>query len=178
MAKVNNGSKIMIDCYVQLTLDSAQIKVSDLIDKVRNMEMPYIDYGDSVKMSYTHMNGVLSNRELHTVNNFVDEIDKSGIYFIFSYEKDKLLYVGKSKNIRSRLSNHLIKCNAQTYSHIEDVHAYLLTRKGENKPLKICYCTIGVSDPKKNSTVEGAIIDYVLNSDLPLFDSCWNIRED
>lgn len=178
MAKETNGISMVVDCNVQLTLNSAPKNVKDLIELVQNIDMPYIDYGDDVKMIYTHLNGALSSRELNKTKGISGEINKSGIYLIFSYEKDKLLYVGKSKNLRQRLTNHLIKCNAQTYSHIEDTQAHLLARKGEGKPLRICYYTIGVSNPKNNSTVEGAIIDYVLNSGDILFDSCWNIRED
>lgn len=52
-------------------------------------------------------------------------------------------------------------------------------RKSKNLPLKIKYCVIHVDDPKYNATVEGCIIDYILNNpDDPFFSECWNKRED
>ena len=177
----NLESKVVIECNVQLKIGNGVIDVKTLLDFIKKIkDKPYIDYGDDVQFYCEYKNGDLVRRKFGTKNNVSDKIDKSGIYFILSYEEDKLLYVGKSKNCFQRIKDHLIQCNTQTYSHIKDTYDYLLKRNDEEKSLKIKYCTINVSDSRYNSSVEGIIIDYILNciNDNDFLSDCWNIRED
>ena len=52
---------------------------------------------------------VLSESDLYDI--------KCGVYFLFSYGYGELLYVGKSKRLRSRIHQHLSKFNdIQTYT--------------------------------------------------------------
>lgn len=171
---------IVINCNVGMSINGTEITAKGVISliKTTTIKKHVISYDGDILYSYTDPNGVLQ-RKLITSDKIDDEIDNSGIYFILSYEEDKLLYVGKSKNIKQRLKDHLIQCNAKTYSHIEDVSQYLCNRQSNNLPLKIKYCAIRVDNSKYNATVEGTIIDYILNnSGDSFFSECWNKRED
>lgn len=168
----------VVNCNVSMSINGTAITAKDIINLIitPSVEKYVINYDDNTL--YSDIKGV-SHRKLTTADKIDEGIDNSGIYFLLSYEEDKLLYVGKSKNIKQRLKDHLIQCNAKTYSHIEDVSQYLRDRQNKNLQLKIKYCAIQVDDSKYNATVEGAIIDYILNnSGDPFFSECWNKRED
>lgn len=171
---------IVVNCNVSMAINGKAITAKGIIDLIRPRDViKHVNfYTDGTLCPYTDPKGV-DQRKLATPDKIDDEIDNSGIYFILSYEEDKLLYVGKSKNIKQRLKNHLIQCNVKTNSHIEDVSQHLCDRQSKKMPLKIKYCAIHVDDPKYNATVEGTIIDYILSHpDDPFFSECWNKRED
>lgn len=171
---------VVVNCNVGMSINGTAITAENIIDFIKTsaVKKHVISYDEGTLYSYTDPKGV-AQRKLATPDKIDDEIDNSGIYFILSYEEDKLLYVGKSKNIKQRLKNHLIQCNVKTYSHIEDVSQHLCDRQSKKLPLKIKYCAIRVDDSKYNATVEGTIIDYILSHpDDPFFSECWNKRED
>ncbi len=131
MATTQQGKLgIVIDCNVNMSINGTATTAKDIINLIR-VKKYVISYDDGTLLPYTVTKGV-SQRKLSTA----DKIDNSGIYFILSYEEDKLLYVGKSKNVQQRLKDHLIQCNAKTYSHIEDVSQYLCDRQSKSLPLK------------------------------------------
>lgn len=174
------GISVVINCNVNMSASGTAITAKDIINLIKTptVKKYVINYKDKTLHYCTHTNG-LSQRKLTTSDKIDAGIANSGIYYILSYEEDKLLYVGKSKSIRQRLKDHLIQCNIKTYSHIEDVSRYLHDRQSKGLLLKIKYCAINVEDSKYNATVERTIIDYILNNSSDLFFSkCWNKRDD
>ena len=72
---------------------------------LRKKEKPTLEYSDPfMEDDNEHL------KNLHNKN-----IDDSGVYLILS-SNNQLLYVGKSKDIRNRLHQHLINCPQKTNS--------------------------------------------------------------
>ena len=90
----------------------------------------------------------------------------------------KILYVGKSKDLKGRLQQHLEKCSISTGSHIEDVINYLIEHSKFSKELLLKYCVINTKSNKHNATIEGALLDYVMECNDVKFNDCWNKRMD
>lgn len=170
-----------ISCEIKLLIDGKEQKESEIIELIKSPEMTKysIDYGADVICNKEYKNSTLNKVKIKTENSISDEIKGSGIYFILSSEEDKLLYIGKAKDLKDRLKRHLIECGTSTHSHIEDVYNYLLNEKNQKRLLQIKYGVIN-SDNGNNAAIEGALIDYILSmrGKYPFLDSCWNIRED
>ena len=117
--------------------------------------------------------------QLNTEDEISSEIKGGGLYFILSSDGEKLLYVGKSKNLRARLRQHLVKCSESTYSHIQDVCKYLQEKQESQEELSLSYCVVNTTDNTCNATIEGALIDYILNKKSDTFlEQCWNKRNE
>ena len=170
-----------INCEIKLRLESNEKSPKDIIEYVKKLNKFEIDYGKELEYALSDNN----EKNVRYVINTKNSIDKSitskdgGIYFIISYEEDKLLYIGKSRKLNSRLSQHLIKCSLSTGSHILDMIDYLKKRKESKQKLAIKYCVIYTFENKNNAAIEGALTDYVSeNKDEPYFSECWNKRHD
>lgn len=159
----------------EIQSNDEQITPLQIIEKIRNKEFP--------KYTITYIDSKIVEKENHIILNANNDIDANvkggGIYFILSAEGDRLLYVGKSKSLKTRLGQHLCKCPEKTYSHIFDVQKYLERREKNNKALEINYCVINTEKNNHNATIEGAIIDYILcQQDNDFLSECWNKRAD
>lgn len=167
-----------ISCEIKLKVGNKLISPKEIIDYVTKLEKYEIDYGDSLEYN-EDKDGIKVSYTIDTNNKIDSAIKGGGIYFIISYEQDKLLYIGKSKDLKSRLRQHLIKCALSTGSHISDLIKYLKERKNQGKVLAVKYCIINTAVNINNAAIEGALIDYVINNKSDsFFDKCWNSRLD
>ena len=155
----NEGKKVDIESIINTVIDDTK----KFTIRYNSAEITK-DTSDSKTVSYK-----LDN---------TDEIAKEivgNVYFIFNDKK--LLYVGKAKNLRNRLRQHLINCTSSTSSKIHFVQEYLEKLLSERKPLSLSYCAISIEPEKYYGTVEGMIIDYI-HSKKDYFKDNWNLRED
>lgn len=97
---------------------------------------------------------------------------KKGIYFLLSDDCKSVLYIGKDKDLKKRLKDHLWSCHEKTNSKIKEVNEYI------NKLVdrKIRYRVI-FTDGKYNAAIEEVLINYV-KSNSTKFQENWNLRED
>lgn len=172
------NDKMRLDCEIKLKINGVEKLPEEIINQAKEMSKKEIRYGESLECSQIYKNGKLYKNKIKNCND--DEIDSDisggGIYFLFSTDEDKLLYLGKAKDLRNRLKQHLIECAASTHSHILDVIEYLRKRDEHNKELSIKYCIINTENNVHNAAIEGALIDYVVDKSH-LFGECWNIRQ-
>ena len=142
-----------------------KLKVEQIIDEVRKAHKTEVSYKSTGFKSK-------ENDKCYELDCEVSTIKAEGnVYFIF--DKDKLLYVGKSLDVSQRLSQHLIKCPQKTYSKIQRVQKYL----EENELEKLSYYVIHVTEERFYGTVEGLIIKYI-HDNQEKFPENWNVRED
>lgn len=167
-----------LSCDIVLKINGIPMSPELILNEVKNEDKYEIDYGDSLKYSKI-VDGKKVSYNIETVSNIDSTINGGGVYFIVSQKNDKLLYIGKSKNLKGRLTQHLIKCALSTGSHILDVIDYLKELNDNGEKLVIKYCIINTFEDKNNASIEGALIDYVIeNKSDPYFDKCWNKRLD
>ena len=165
-----------ISCYVTLTCNNREIDEEKIFDYViQEAEKKQICYGDVLKYNMEYEGLYLKRIKIQTNDKIEIPPDvKSGIYFILNDTGDKILYVGKSKTLATRLKNHLIECSTSTSSHINEVIEYLSNLKSDQLILKYCYIKV----EKYLSTIEGMLIDYMKSIDLDMFKENWNKRND
>ncbi len=135
---------------------------------LRKKEKPTLEYSDPfMEDDNEHL------KNLHNKN-----IDDSGVYLILS-SNNQLLYVGKSKDIRNRLHQHLINCPQKTNSKIEKVKEYLEALQKKEEELKIHYYAINTGNSAYNALIEGTILDYIIQNKKndPFVRNCWNKRK-
>lgn len=170
----------IIGCTTVLELDGHTVEAKNIIEKVKAMNKYRIDYGNPLRYIEKYENGKLRKIEIDFTNDIDASITKGGIYFIFSGDGNRLLYIGKSKDLKNRLKQHLIACTLSTYSHIQDVLNYLKEQKIRKEKLVLQYCIINSVDDKHNAAIEGALIDYIQENkeNEVLLSDCWNTRHD
>lgn len=156
--------KINVECSIKDESEKP-LKPEDIIEKVKELPKKEVTY-KSVDFKFQ---GAQDCRELDCADTPIRA--EGNVYFIF--DEDKLLYVGKSLNIKQRLCQHLIKCNKKTYSKIQEVQKYLK----EQSKSKLSYCAIEVDIEQFYGTVEGMIIKYIHDHKTDFPDN-WNLRED
>ncbi|MDE6058830.1 MAG: GIY-YIG nuclease family protein [Clostridia bacterium] len=174
-----------IGCTMQLSYGGNNIEAEAIIsllqdEKQSTIKKYTINYGESLKYTEDFENDTLRKITINTKDEIDASIKGGGIYFIFSSNGDKLLYIGKAKDLKNRLKQHLIACTLSTYSHIEDVCNYLKERKIRNEQLKLQYCIINSMDDNHNAAIEGALLDFIqANKEKNTFVcDCWNTRHD
>lgn len=167
-------------CTSSITINGDNKTAREIFDIIKTTVSKFIiDYGKDIKRKDEYINGTLNKIFLETTSEINKSISGGGIYFLISDEEDELLYLGKSKQLRNRLKQHLIECSISTSSHILDVYKYLLYRKNKKKSLKVKYGALNSESDKFNATIEGILIDYaLLNKNDSFFNNCWNTRED
>lgn len=156
--------RINVDCVIS-DENKESFELEDIIEKVKTMHKEEITYRSPDFKALKDSDC----RELDCIDTTIRA--KGNVYFIF--DDKKLLYVGKSLDIKQRLRQHLIKCSKKTYSKIQDVQKYLK----DNRILSLSYCAIEVSVEKFYGTVEGMIIKYIHQHESDFLYN-WNLRED
>lgn len=169
-----------LTCSTQLILNDKNVSAKDVFDLILDKNTPKheINYGSSVQHAVEYENNELKKIKLKTTDKIHQNITSGGIYFILSSDEKNILYVGKDKNLKYRLKQHLIECSKSTSSHIKDVLDYLLDRQKKGFSLCIRYCVINTVDNKNNAAIEERLIDYIFESSDHVFDECWNKRKD
>lgn len=155
----NEGEKVDIESIINTVIDDTK-KFTIRYNRAEITK----DTSDSKTVSY----------KLDNTDEIVKEI-VGNVYFIFNDKK--LLYVGKAKNLKNRLRQHLINCSSSTSSKIQSVHECLTELEKNGNPLLLSYCAISIKPEKYYGTVEGMIIDYI-HSNKDYFKDNWNLRED
>ncbi len=154
--------KIDVNCCIY-NEKGKKLEVNDIIKKVQEM--------DKSEVVYTSVDIINQENDGYELQCNSQINAKGNIYFIF--DRQELLYVGKSLNIKQRLCQHLIKCPKSTYSKIQEVHQYLI----KNGISKLSYCTIDVNPDCYYGLIEGMIIKYI-HKNKQNFPNNWNLRED
>ena len=172
---------MIINCDIKLILDESETPTTpeEIFKKVFTLEKYDVHYKEGPIYHMEFKGDKLINKfiEVGNENDAFNDVNGGGIYFIFNEDESKVLYVGKSQDIKKRLKEHLCKCSASTSSHIDDVIEYLKSKK-DAKELHLKYCVLNTKDNKHNATIEGALIDYMIESCDSRFKECWNKRID
>lgn len=168
-----------LSCIVKLTFGNNAKKPEEILAMVLNGEFSIyeIEYKAGVEYAQHYKEDKFVKLSIEAENSVNEEIKGGGIYFILSAEKDTILYIGKSTDLKKRLKEHLLECNSSTSSHLQDVLEYLNKRNAKKQSLKLAYCVINTSDNKNNAAIEGALIDCV-SSNKAKYGQCWNTRRD
>lgn len=147
--------------------------IEDVLNFVFATKTDSILYKKSDYENYT-----IENKTTRLKMNSDDCIDEkykmNGVYFLLSENKKKLLYIGKSKDVKKRLAEHLLDCAKNTNSKMGEISEYL---KHKNTK-KINYCAIKVDSEENASILETLLIWYCLNrkNNDERFDQMFNVR--
>ena len=169
-----------LDCISTLRCSDKDIKPSDVFNEILLKVDKYsIDYNEPVCRIDKIESGKLTSVHLSTSAQIDENVKSGGIYFILSEDEKNILYVGKSRQLKNRLKQHLIECPASTNSHIYDTYNYLLQQVEAKHQAKIKYCVINTTDHSKNAAIEGILLDYIeKHRNDEMFKYCWNSRND
>ena len=176
--RTKKAQNMALSCKVKVFLNKKRQKVAKIIEYAENYLAKFsLNYSSDILRLDEKKNSDKCYIKLENSELVSDKISGGGIYFIFSQDNE-LLYIGKDKNLKNRLSQHLISCSTSTSSHIKDVHKYLLDCKKQSKSLTIKYSVINTVNDKDNAAIECLLIDYCLNNGEKSYDKLWNKRED
>ena len=168
-----------LDCTIILKNDDKEISPKDIFDKVMSAEVK--KYSVTYDKPVNHQICYLNNEPKNIIITSKDEIDSNvkgvGIYFILNENENKILYIGKSNDLKTRLTQHLLKCSITTHSHIRDVINYLVNCKDVSDKISLKYCFIKTNE-KHNAAIEGVLLDYLMESKDECFTDNWNKRKD
>ena len=172
---------MIINCDIILILDESGTTTTpeEVFKTVFALEKYDVHYKDGPIYHMEYKGDKFINKSIELDNEKVafNDVKGGGIYFIFNEDGSKVLYLGKSQDLKKRLKEHLYKCPASTSSHIDDVIEYLKSKKG-TKELHLKYCVLNTKDNHHNAAIEGALIDYMMESCDSCFKECWNKRID
>lgn len=165
-----------LSCEVILKLNNKKCTAQEVFEQVKDVIDQYeMVYGTDIIVTREYKNGDYTSIRLKTDSKIQIGRGVSGIYFILSSDKNHILYVGKSKNLKERLKEHLISCSASTSSHIESVYDYLLSHNEKS----LYYCIMKTDDGQHNAAIEGILLDYIYEHKTEeFFSQCWNSRID
>lgn len=162
--------------YLQKKIDETVSKKLETIDKALANST-----NDVIIIKYSNCTRADINSSIELVSDLdISEFDNSKSYvYIFFDDNNVCLYVGKSKNIKARLTAHLVR-NAikngkySTSSKIEEVYDYLGEMCTKKNTMKLIL--ISVEPKNMYGALEGQLI-YKYN-DMDPKQASWNIRED
>lgn len=170
----------MLNCKIELSDGSKSVDPKYIIDKVFaecNNEFCYINLYLITEKIESEDGKVKIYYKLNPKNEEIQNFGfSSGVYFILSGDKKKLLYIGKALDIKVRLKAHLIKRANSVSSEMFKILEYLRN----NKENSIYYHAIETQE-EYNAAIEGVLIDYAIsqaNSGVERYKDLFNARKD
>ena len=150
----------MIKCSITLLDNNEEIAASELIEKAFSGCSKIIEYKnyDLIREEIIGEDGKSNVRYKRKASNSIDDLGfTTGVYFIISSDKNKLLYFGKSISVKNRLKAHLIEKAESVSSEMFKINDYLKKTK-----TNCVFYYVLETQKNNNSTIEGVLIDYAI----------------
>ena len=150
----------MLNCTIKLIRNGTEVEPKTIFDEIKSNCIYEIEYED-LSITREEINDEKNKTKVHNKLNpkskIIDNISFNvGIYFILSSEK-KLLYIGKSLDVKKRLKEHLIEKSESTSSSMFKINSYL-----RKKNQKFLYYYAIETTRNCNASIEGTLIDYAI----------------
>ena len=156
-----------------LNINNKNKKNEELLDHIyaeaRKQKNFWVEY--NIKEIYL----IQSKNDLSSIAKEHLESISGNVYILLNEDKD-ILYVGKSKSIKKRIKEHLVKCSSSTSSQIQNVYDFLKEKNLSGKDnIKIYIFVLNVEPNEYYGTIEGLIINDLIKKSN---NTCWNVRQD
>lgn len=168
----------MLNCTIKLMKNGNEVGPKEIFEDIKLNCIYNIEYKD-LSITREEINDEKNKTKVHNKLNpkskIIDNISFNvGIYFILSSEK-KLLYIGKSLNVKKRLKDHLIEKPESTSSSMFKINSYL-----REKNQKLLYYYAIETNENCNASIEGILIDYAIGEkgNDSFFEDLLNARRD
>ena len=155
-----------------------EINVDFKVDKTLDEILTHVQSKFStITYTRTTKDGIISyDASIKTIKQNTND----NVYFLLDSRDNKVLYVGKSKTINTRIRQHLISSSGTTHTKTNNLCDYLEELFNQKLPMAIGYASVRIKPINYYGAAEGYFITRLKDkyiTSYPGFEM-WNVRED